>query len=259
MTCWGACGKASPGSPTTRSAAACGVTTSAGRRATRSAPRSAAASPRRRSATSTSTLGAADGRWRGARLARHRPRVWSSPTSNSTRRPTWRRARPSCEGDRCLPVRDPHGAHGQRDCLRRLPQVPRRADRARAEHAFNRVCWLHPIAHKVTKPYHAWTNGQAERMHRTVRAATVKTFHYETLDALRAHLAAFVTANNFARHPKALRWRTPFQAICEAWGRDPHSRQARPAPPHPGTAHLACRRRSARGSRLPPFVHGCTE
>ncbi len=88
-------------------------------------------------------------------------------------------------------------------------------------HAFDRVCRQHRIAHKLTKPYHPWTNGQAERMHRTVKEATVKAFHYESLDALRAHLAAFIAAYNFAKHLKALRWRTPFQAVCDAWSRDP--------------------------------------
>ncbi|HZZ22600.1 MAG TPA: IS481 family transposase, partial [Roseiarcus sp.] len=29
------------------------------------------------------------------------------------------------------------------------------------------------------------------------------------------------TAYNFAKHLKALKWRTPYQAICEAWTKDP--------------------------------------
>ncbi len=49
----------------------------------------------------------------------------------------------------------------------------------------------------------------------------MRTFHYDTHGALATHLSAFVTAYNFARHLKGLRWRTPFQAICEAWARDP--------------------------------------
>ena len=40
-------------------------------------------------------------------------------------------------------------------------------------------------------------------------------------EALRAHVLAFVAAYNFAKHLKALRWRTPFQAICDAWQADP--------------------------------------
>ena len=36
-----------------------------------------------------------------------------------------------------------------------------------------------------------------------------------------AHVLAFVTACRFAKHLKALRWRTPFQAVCDAWKGDP--------------------------------------
>jgi transposase InsO family protein len=88
-------------------------------------------------------------------------------------------------------------------------------------HAFDRVCWLHGIDHRLTKPHHPWTNGQAERMNRTVKDATVKTFHYDTVAALLDHIRAFVMARNFAKHLRALRWRTPFEALCEAWTLDP--------------------------------------
>lgn len=87
-------------------------------------------------------------------------------------------------------------------------------------HAFDRVCRLQGIVHKVTRPYHPWTNGQAERMHRTVKDATVHRFHYESHADLETHILAFVTAYNFAKHLKALRWRTPYQAICDAWRSD---------------------------------------
>ena len=88
-------------------------------------------------------------------------------------------------------------------------------------HVFDRVCDEHGIEHRLTKPYHPWTNGQAERMNRTVKDATIKVFHYPDLEALRAHVLACVAAYNFAKHLKALRWRTPFQAICDAWQADP--------------------------------------
>jgi transposase InsO family protein len=91
----------------------------------------------------------------------------------------------------------------------------------RMGHIFDRVCREHGIEHKLTKPYHPWTNGQAERMNRTVKDATIKAFHYPDLAALRAHVLAFVAAYNFAKHLKALRWRTPFQAVLDAWTKDP--------------------------------------
>ena len=58
-------------------------------------------------------------------------------------------------------------------------------------------------------------------MNRTIKDATVKLFHYDDLESLKAHVLAFVTAYNFAKHLKALRWRTPFKAICDAWTNDP--------------------------------------
>jgi transposase InsO family protein len=95
-------------------------------------------------------------------------------------------------------------------------------------HAFDRVCDGHGIRHRLTKPHHPWTNGQAERMNRTVEEATIKAFHYPDLEALEAHVLAFVTAYNVAKHLKALRWRTPFQAICDAWQGDPSAFQIDP-------------------------------
>jgi transposase InsO family protein len=95
-------------------------------------------------------------------------------------------------------------------------------------HVFDRVCREHGIEHRLTKPYHPWTNGQAERMNRSVKDATIKAFHYPDLEALKAHVLAFITAYNFAKHLKALRWRTPFQALCDAWKADPSAFKINP-------------------------------
>ncbi len=97
--------------------------------------------------------------------------------------------------------------------------------RARREpflcHAFAFACAELDIAHRLTKPRHPWTNGQVERMNRTIKDATVRRYYYESHDQLRQHLADFVAADNFARRLKTLRGLTPYEAIGKAWTDEP--------------------------------------
>jgi transposase InsO family protein len=89
-------------------------------------------------------------------------------------------------------------------------------------HIFDRVCDENGIEHRLTKVKHPWTNGQVERMNRTIKEATVKRFYYETHDQLRQHLADFVMAYNFARRLKTLRGLTPYEFICQQWEKNHH-------------------------------------
>jgi len=88
-------------------------------------------------------------------------------------------------------------------------------------HAFEGACAHLDIEHRLTKPRHPWTNGQVERMNRTIKDATVKRFHYDSHDQLRQHLTNFVAPYNFARRLKTLRGLTPYEAICKAWTEEP--------------------------------------
>ncbi len=83
-------------------------------------------------------------------------------------------------------------------------------------HMFDMLCEKHGIEHRLTKPNHPWTNGQVERMNRTLKEATVKRYHYETHDQLLSHLDAFLAAYNFAKRLKTLRGLTPHEFICKA-------------------------------------------
>ncbi len=89
-------------------------------------------------------------------------------------------------------------------------------------HKFDRVCLDHGVEHRFTKPNHPWTNGQVERMNRTLKEATVRRYHYDSHQQLRQHLAAFLDAYNFAKRLKTLQGLTPYEAICKAWADEPH-------------------------------------
>ena len=84
-------------------------------------------------------------------------------------------------------------------------------------HRFDRICREHQIKHRLTRPKHPWTNGQVERMNRTLKDATVRRYHYATHQQLSQHLAAFLNAYNFAKRLKTLGGLTPYEAICKAW------------------------------------------
>jgi len=88
-------------------------------------------------------------------------------------------------------------------------------------HRFDQICRANGIEHRLTKPNHPWTNGQVERMNRTIKEATVNRYHYDSHDQLRAHLADFVTAYNFARRLKILKGLSPYEYICSAWTKEP--------------------------------------
>jgi transposase InsO family protein len=101
-------------------------------------------------------------------------------------------------------------------------------------HAFELACARADIDHRTTKPKHPWTNGQVERMNRTIKEATVKRFHYESHDQLRLHLADFVAAYNFARRLKTLKGLTPYEHICKSWTREPNRFTLNPLQQMPG-------------------------
>jgi len=117
--------------------------------------------------------------WRGWR--QRAPRLgWSRPSPSP-----WRRRGAGCRG-----------RGGRRAAGSPVPRGrgPRRCD--------------HGLRHNLTGRYHPWTNGQAERLNRTVKDATVKdaivkAYHHVTHAALadfEAHVRAFLAAYNVAKH-----------------------------------------------------------
>ncbi len=99
--------------------------------------------------------------------------------------------------------------------------VNRKRDRSAFEHIFMRICRENAIEHRLTKISHPWTNGQVERMNRTLKEATVRRYHYDSHHQLREHLATFLAAYNFAKRLKTLRGLTPHECICKCWTENP--------------------------------------
>ena len=89
------------------------------------------------------------------------------------------------------------------------------------EHIFQRICRENEIEHRKTKVKHPWTNGQVERMNRTLKEATVQQFTYESEEQLKHHLMDYLMAYNFGKRLKSLKGKTPWEFICESWTINP--------------------------------------
>jgi putative transposase len=60
-----------------------------------------------------------------------------------------------------------------------------------------------------------------ERIVRTIKEATVKSFHYNSIQQLRRHVRNWLIAYNFAKQLNALKFRKPYEAIEELWKSKP--------------------------------------
>ena len=86
-------------------------------------------------------------------------------------------------------------------------------------HSFDYACGQNDIDHRLTKPNHPRSeknrkrtqgtafppNDQVERMNRTIKEATVRRYHEENHERLRARLKTFLDAHNFAKRLRALK------------------------------------------------------
>jgi transposase InsO family protein len=101
-------------------------------------------------------------------------------------------------------------------------------------HMFDMRCQENGIEHRLTKVKHPWTNGQVERMNRTIKEATVQRYHYDSHRQLEAHLADFISAYNFGRRLNTLKGLTPYEFICKIWTNEPERFRLDPIHQMPG-------------------------
>ncbi|AMJ65215.1 IS481 family transposase [Hymenobacter sp. PAMC 26628] len=140
------------------------------------------------------------------------------------------------------------------DFLRRvLPQIPYKVHKLLTDNGIQfrhlphqpqvgrppvgQLCDAWGIEQRFTKPAHPWTNGQVERMNRTVKEATIKCFHHETNDQLNGHLQSFLQVYNFAKRLKRLKGLTPYEFVCAEWRKNSNNfiRDPTHYPPGPHT------------------------
>ena len=98
---------------------------------------------------------------------------------------------------------------------------PSRTNFCRVGTALTAFAANYGVAHRLTKPAHPWTNGQVERMNRTLKEATVQRYHYQTTAESNEHLQAFLLAYNHAKRLKTLHGLTPHEFVCAQWQKNP--------------------------------------
>ena len=101
-------------------------------------------------------------------------------------------------------------------------------------HSFEAACADLDIEHRLTKPMHPGTNGQVERMNRTIKDATVRRYHYDDHAQFERHLLDFIAAYNFGRRLKTLKGLTPYEFICKKWVAEPYRFNLNPLQQMPG-------------------------
>ena len=88
-------------------------------------------------------------------------------------------------------------------------------------HPFSKLCLHYGIKHKLTQFYSPQTNGQVERMNYTIKEATLRFFHYNTIQQFENSLNAFLDYYNCQKKLKALKRVTPYEYILSRWKEKP--------------------------------------
>ena len=96
-----------------------------------------------------------------------------------------------------------------------------RYGRIKTQPLFDLICeWLE-IKHRTTKPYHPWTNGQAEIMVRITKAHTTKVNRYKDISDAIKDIKRFQDTWNYYKKLKVLQGKTPYEVTCEWYQKKP--------------------------------------
>ena len=131
-------------------------------------------------------------------------------------------------------------------------QLPHR--RRFEPHLFDAVCLEHGIEHRCTRVAHPWTNGQVERLNRTLKEATIRRYHYRNEAELNTHLQSFLRAYNGGKRLKKLRGKTPYEFVCAEYAQNPGIFIRSPAHDFPGLYSYTLTLVSPRPKKSPRYL-----
>lgn len=92
---------------------------------------------------------------------------------------------------------------------------------AKKAHPFDQLCQTEGIEHRRTKPYTPQTNGLAERMNGLTKENTTKKQAYASPQAMIEDLKGWMSRYDFFRKHRRLGGKTPYQAVCDWFEKEP--------------------------------------
>ncbi|MCS6962406.1 MAG: hypothetical protein NZT61_07910, partial [Deltaproteobacteria bacterium] len=68
---------------------------------------------------------------------------------------------------------------------------------------------------------HPYTNGMVEALNKKVKNGTVREYYYETREEFEKHLGYYLLNYNINTKLRSLRYRTPYEVMCEWYDKKP--------------------------------------
>ena len=84
-------------------------------------------------------------------------------------------------------------------------------------HSFTQKCLDNGIKHKLTQFFSPQTNGQVERMNKTLKDATIKMFEYNTIEQFKVNLYDFLNFYNCSKKLRAIGRKSPYDFLREKY------------------------------------------
>lgn len=121
-------------------------------------------------------------------------------------------------------------------------------------HIVERVCWEHDIDHRLTKLYHPWTNGQAGRMNRTLKDATIKAFHYSDLGSAKGVCPGVRDGLQLRQAPQGIAMADPLPGRLPCMDQRALKVRSWPSPSHSGSKQLGAYKSTSSTAKSPARI-----